>query len=49
MAQATTDKPKSNKSRPGVPCDEKGLKEFEKTWQDMDDCFKLLYSSKKKR
>jgi len=46
MATATTDKAK--KVRSGIPCDEKGLLEFEKTWKDMEDCFERLYGSKKK-
>lgn len=32
--------------RHGVPCSEKELKESEKCWADMEDCFKNL--SKKK-
>lgn len=41
MGQAIIDKPKESKWK-GKPCDEKGLKEYEKTWKDMEDCFKRL-------
>lgn len=47
MAQAITDKkPKPSSARHGVPCSEKELKESQKCWADMEDCFKNL--SKKK-
>ncbi len=47
MAQATTDKKsKPSSVRHGIPSSEKELKESEKCWADMEECFKNL--SKKK-
>jgi hypothetical protein len=47
VAQAITDKkPKSIPVRHGIPCSPEELKESEKCWADMEDCFKNL--SKKK-
>ena len=47
MAQVTTDKkPKPSSARHGIPSSEKELKESQKCWADMEDCFKNL--SKKK-
>lgn len=47
MAQVTTDKkPKPSSVRHGVPCSEKELKESQKCWADMEDCFKNLYKKK---
>lgn len=47
MAQAMTDKkPKPSSAHHGIPSSEKELKESEKCWADMEDCFKNL--SKKK-
>ena len=39
---AIIDKPKKDKVKHGIPCSEKGLKEYEKAWKDMEDCFKRL-------
>ena len=50
MATAMTDKkPKSIPVRHGIPCSFEELKESEKCWADMEDCFKQLYGSKKKQ
>jgi hypothetical protein len=47
MAQAMTDKKsKPSSARHGIPSSEKELKESEKCWADMEECFKNL--SKKK-
>lgn len=47
---ATTDKKsKPSSARRGIPCSEKELKESQKCWADMEECFKQLYGSKKKR
>ena len=48
MATATTDK-KSIPARHGRPCSPEELKESEKCWADMEECFKQLYGSKKKQ
>lgn len=50
MAQATTDKKsRPSSARHGRPSSEKELKESEKCWADMEECFKQLYGSKKKQ
>jgi hypothetical protein len=47
MATAMTDKkPKSTPVWHGIPSSEKELKESEKCWADMEDCFKNLYKKK---
>lgn len=47
MAQAMTDKKsKPSSARHGIPSSEKELKESQKCWADMEECFKNL--SKKK-
>ena len=47
MATETTDKkPKSSPVRHGIPSSEKELKESEKCWQDMEDCFEKLKKKK---
>lgn len=52
MAQVTTDKKKEvvkkQEVRHGIPCSEKELKESEKCWKDMEDCFALLDKQFKK-
>lgn len=45
----TDKKPKSIPARHGIPCSPEELKESEKCWADMEDCFERLYSGKKKR
>lgn len=40
MAQAMTGKKET--VRHGIPSSPKGLKESQKAWQDMEDCFSLL-------
>lgn len=47
MGQEITAK-KSLPVRHGIPCSPEELKESEKCWVDMEDCFKQLYGSKKK-
>ena len=42
MAQEMKDKKPSSPARHGIPSSEKELRESEKCWQDMDDCFSLL-------
>lgn len=37
------------KVRQGKPCDEKSLAEYNKAWEDMNDCFERLDKPKKKR
>lgn len=50
MVRETTDrKPKSIPARRGIPCSPEELKESEKCWADMEECFKQLYGSKKKQ
>ena len=53
MAQATTDKKKEEKKkkevRHGITCSEKELKESEKCWKDIEDCFALLNKQNKKK
>lgn len=49
MAQATTDKKPSIPARHGIPCSPEELKESEKCWADMEECFKQLYGSRKKQ
>lgn len=50
MATVMIDKrPKSIPARHGVPCSPEELKESEKCWADMEECFKQLYGSKKKQ
>jgi hypothetical protein len=41
-----TDKKPKSSARHGIPCSPEELKESEKCWADMEDCFKNL--SKKK-
>lgn len=36
------EKSKNKKSNEGIPMSEEGFKEYEKTWSDMEDCFKKL-------
>lgn len=38
----TDKKPKTAPARHGIPSSEKELKESEKCWADMEDCFALL-------
>ena len=40
MAQVTTGKKEA--ARHGIPSSPKELKESQKAWQDMEDCFSLL-------
>jgi len=35
--------------REGIPASEESKKEYEKTWQDMNDCFELLNKQNKKK
>lgn len=53
MAQVTTGKKKEEvkkkEVRHGIPCSEKELKESEKCWKDMEDCFALLNKQNKKK
>lgn len=58
MAQVTTGKKKEEvkkkevkkkEVRHGIPCSEKELKESEKCWKDMEDCFALLNKQSKKK
>ena len=47
MAQVTTDKKsKPSSARHGIPSSEKELKESQKCWADMEDCFKNLLKKK---
>ena len=47
MATEMTDKkPKPSSVRHGIPCSPEELKESEKCWADMEDCFKNLYKKK---
>lgn len=45
----TDKKPKPAPARHGIPSSEQELKESEKCWADMEDCFEKLYGSKKKQ
>ena len=42
MARATTDNKPKKYVREGIPCSPESLAEWEKTWKDMDESFKLL-------
>lgn len=42
MVQEITAKKPSSPVRHGIPSSEKELRESEKCWQDMEDCFSLL-------
>ena len=45
--KATTDKkPKPSSARHGIPSSLEELKESQKCWTDMEDCFKNLYKKK---
>lgn len=47
MAQATTDKKsKPSSARHGIPCSPEELKESEKCWKDMEECFERLKKKK---
>lgn len=39
---------KTNLYREGVPMSEEALKEYEKTWSDMEDCFKEIKGKEEK-
>lgn len=47
MSSTKQEENKKKRDYSGKPCSEKELKESEKCWQDMNDCFAKLNKKKK--